>query len=253
MDPTPLAGALATTVIAGVTRALYLPFHGVYGGDGAVGQHHCPLPALQQLVANVSSRSMLLLDTAAVLTWQSHISFLQEQVEHADDLQPADGGEPGVVDAGTIVMTCRRALPMTERCGPGSDVGMVHPMPQYSCAACNTVEVEQLERERLGGAVITEFTPMRKLTCWAADRIVGHAAVMLPTALARKLLSGNLDDGMVADDRDAPCGVDCWLSRALAVAAPSREEAGPRLLSCLTDLTSLLRLDPTISAAKNNQ
>ena len=252
MDPTPLSGALAATVTAGNTRASYLPFHGAYSGDGdeAVGQHNCPLPALQQLAANVSSRTMLLVDTAAVLTWQSHLSFLQEQVEGAADLQSADGSEIGVLgDAGTIVVTCPRAVSAPTPCSLSGTTGMVQDMPPYSCAACDTVQVEQLERERLGGAVVTEFTPMRKLTCWAADRVVGHASVMLPTALLRKLLVGNWADGAKAEH--ARCGVDCWLSRALAASQALRKGAAPRLLSCLNDLSSFLRLDPpaTISTA----
>lgn len=219
---------------------------GTAGADAGV-LPRCSLAALQLLLSHITARMVLLLDTPSVLTWQSHVAFLQAQSE-ATDSSHHDG---------TIVMACPRArdAPNGGRaCRLPDGAAAAAGVPAYACSPCDTTDPGRLQRERRQEPAVSVATPMRRLTCWARPRLEGHALVLLPTALARNLVENIPFEptlppprmgGVPGDGGNSDCsGIDCWFSRGLAqLGGGTASDDGSRLLSCLPDMSPLLLLD----------
>jgi hypothetical protein len=210
----------------GAKGLMYLP---LAGGS--------PTEALQLVLASVQKPSVLLLDAAYVLTWQAHVEFLLDALD-------ADDG---------IVTACPRlddllSDPPQESCGfvfptSGSPASAVAFPPHWCspCSAAGATVQASLQREMLGEtADYARDTELRRLTCWRSEGLHGHALVLLRTmeAVSLALALASSERGTFGPIPKS-CGIGCMLDRALAV----RSGPLPRVLSCLGELTPLLRVD----------
>lgn len=201
----------------------------------------CPLEALQLALEHVTEPTVLLLDSPSVLTWQANLAFLQEQVDTRE--------------ASTIVVTCRRraarpraaCVPQPPPAGATATAGVV---PPWQCSPCDTASPEQMNAEVRGVMpVVDAVTPLRRLSCWAAPSVRGHAAIVADVKSTESLLR---EYAAALASRDslpqtAPaaldCGIDCLLSDALELQASRRADAHtPDILRCVPDMRPLLLL-----------
>jgi hypothetical protein len=170
----------------------------------------CPQSALQRLLLLVKSSSVLLLDMPVVLTWQSYLPFLHEQLLRLN--------EP--VSSVSMIVICSRL-------GSG-------PALQSTTRDINTVCIlpsdENLARERAQSPTVSLLSPMRSLNCWNTEHVAGYGAVLLATELARSLTSPALPGACQS--------IDCLLDAGIAhQKAPGSDV---QILSCLHGLQPII-------------
>lgn len=105
------------------SAAVSYTYFSTAGGRGSSfgGAANCPLPALQLLLSQVQARTVLLLDTASLLTWQANLPFLHSLANPELDVAGnfSSGAGSGSIDAAengdaaqpTIVLACPRLAP----------------------------------------------------------------------------------------------------------------------------------------------
>ena len=229
------------------TAASYTRFAAAGGrGSSFGGAASCPLPALQLLLSQVQARTVLLLDTASLLTWQANLPFLHSladpELELVGNRSSGDGHSDGndaakiIGDAAppTIVLACPRLASGAQQqqlgaapASTGYESRCLSPagaalrgrlgLPPHNCSPCDSMQPTRLARERLGEApLIVRMTPMRKLTCWRLPYLDAdsrplhhhHGLSVLLTSLARELVdAAALAEGIARGD--AAAGLRC--------------------------------------------